>query len=78
MKLVNKIVNVKSQFNFKDEPSSRLEKLTIRRKERVKTNQDFTNIYKESMVKNIKVNQICLRINKSKENVKIRVRFLDK
>lgn len=30
------------------------------------------------MVKNIKVNQICLRINKSKENVKIKVRFLDK
>lgn len=78
MKLVDKILNVKSQFNFRQGVSSRLVRLSMGKKDRANTNQDFTDLYKNSMVKLKKTSQICLRINRAKDNIKLKVRFLDK
>lgn len=40
LKLIEKIVNAKSQFNFKKEDA--IQRNTMRKKDRIKTNEDFS------------------------------------
>ena len=75
--LVEKIVNVKSQFNFKKGNSDKIARLSIKKKERVNTNEDFTQLYNSSIIKVSKINKIQLKLSRSKENVKIRINFLN-
>lgn len=75
--LVEKIVNVKSQFNFKKGNSDKIARLSIKKKERVNTNEDFTQLYNSSIIKVPKINKIQLKLSRSKENVKIRIKFLN-
>lgn len=42
LKMVDKILNAKSQFNFRDFTSDKIARLSLRKKERVHTNEDYS------------------------------------
>ncbi len=73
LQLIDKIVNVKSQFNFK---KLSLEKIITARIKN-DTNEDFSEIYQKSFINHNKIKRIHLKIGKSKLNNKICFHFLN-
>lgn len=42
LKMVDKILNAKSQFNFRSSACDKLARLSVRKRERLNTNEDFS------------------------------------
>ncbi len=74
LKLIDKIVNVKSQFTFKRQS---LEKIVTARL-RSDTAEDYSEIYQKSFIHRSKTKRISLKLGKAKLNNKICFRFLNR
>lgn len=73
LRLINKIVNAKSQFSFKRQS---LEQLATARA-RNETSEDYSEFYQKSIISKERSKRIYLRMGKGKLNNKIAFRFLN-
>jgi hypothetical protein len=77
LKMVDMILNSKSQFNFKKEALDRTASRIVKRGRIDTSVNDCTDIYKHSALSRIKMKRIVLRLSRSKANVRLSLKFLD-
>jgi hypothetical protein len=72
LKLIDKIVNVKSQFDFKRQTLEKLATARIRNE----TLEDYSQIYQHSALNQEKPPQVHLKLGKERFNTRILFRFM--
>lgn len=75
MKLVDKILTVRSQFKFREMP---VLDHTCRSRSKPYLKEDYSDIYEKSMRKASKKKQIHLKLNRHRGNMKMSMNFLNR
>lgn len=74
-KLVDKLVHVKSGFNFRKEEKAL--KYPPKRRDRMGTTEDYSKIYEKSMLLTEKRKKVFIRLTKGKDNSLVQLKFMD-